>query len=205
LPRVVGQPRLVPAPPRAPRATLHFLPMESTIIAAFRRGDTGGVRDVYRAYGHLVYVVSFRVLGRSDLAEEATQETFVRAWQSAAGNDMHVDLAPWFARIAKRTAIEVYRREARVAPVAAARHDDRRLVSLPPDVDTLDAAWKLRRAIDALPSQESAVVRLQHLNGMLQDEIAIELGIPVDTVRSRSHRAHGRLAMLLGQLREPVG
>ena len=180
--------------------------MESSTIAAFRRGDASAVREVFRAYGHLVYVVAYRVLGRNDLAEEATQQTFVRAWQSAAGPDMNHDLAPWLARIAKRTAIEVYRREARgPAPAPDARRaDERRLVRLPPDVNTLDAAWKLRRAIDALPSHESTVVRLQHLNGMMHDEIAAELGVTIETVRSRSHRAHGRLALLLGHLREPV-
>jgi RNA polymerase sigma-70 factor (ECF subfamily) len=46
------------------------------------------------------------------------------------------------------------------------------------------------------------VVRLQHLEGLTHSEIADRLGIAVGTVKSRSHRAHQRLAGLLGHLRE---
>ena len=53
------------------------------VRAAFRRRDAGAVRAMYREYGHLVYAVAHRVLGRDDLAEDATQQTFVRAWQAA--------------------------------------------------------------------------------------------------------------------------
>ena len=47
--------------------------MESSVLGAFRRGDPAAVREFYRAYGRLVYGVAYRVLGRADLAEEATQ------------------------------------------------------------------------------------------------------------------------------------
>src|SRR5256885_4453734 len=55
-------------------------------LDAFRRREPGAVRALYRGYGRLVYAVAYRVLGRRDLAEDAVQETFVRAWQ-AAGTD----------------------------------------------------------------------------------------------------------------------
>jgi RNA polymerase sigma-70 factor (ECF subfamily) len=62
----------------------------------------------------------------------------------------------------------------------------------------------VRRAIDDLPIDEAAVVRMQHLDGMTHSEIANKLGISIGTVKSRSHRAHRRLALLLGHLREAV-
>jgi RNA polymerase sigma-70 factor (ECF subfamily) len=150
-----------------------------------------------------VYAVAHRVLGHHELAEEATQQTFVHAWQAAARVDVERDPAPWLATIAKRAAIDLYRREARrparaLNDVAA---DDPALVSLPPDLDTLDAVWHVRRAIDALPPDEAMIVRLQHLDGLTQREISDELGIALGTVKSRSHRAHQKLAALLGHLR----
>jgi RNA polymerase sigma-70 factor (ECF subfamily) len=172
-------------------------------LTAFRQREASGVRALYRQYGRLVYAVAHRVLGQRDLAEEAAQQTFVRAWQAADRIDVDRDPASWLATIAKRAAIDVYRREARrpasaLSDVAA---NDPALVSLPPDLDTLDAVWNVRRAIDALPPEEATIVRLQHLEGMTQSEISEQLGLPLGTVKSRSHRAHRKLAELLGHLR----
>ena len=172
-------------------------------LDAFRRRESGAVREMYREYGRLVYAVAHRVLGRHDLAEEAAQQTFVRAWQAADRIDVTRDPAPWLATIAKRSAIDVYRREARryagaLGDVAA---NDPAVVTLPPDLDALDAVWNVRRAIDSLPADEAAVVRLQHLEGMTHTEIAEKLGVALGTVKSRSHRAHHKLAALLGHLR----
>ena len=75
---------------------------------------------------------------------------------------------------------------------------------MPPDSDTLDVVWHVRRAIDALPDDEATIVRLQHLDGLTHAEIAEKLGIALGTVKSRSHRAHHKLAARLGHLREPV-
>jgi RNA polymerase sigma-70 factor (ECF subfamily) len=71
----------------------------------------------------------------------------------------------------------------------------------PRDVESLDAVWRVRNAIDELPLDEASVVRLQHLEGMTHIEIAERLGVPLGTVKSRSHRAHQRLSGLLGNLR----
>ena len=49
----------------------------------FRDGDPDAVRAVYREYGRLVFAVAYRVLGDRGLAEEATQQTFVKAWRAA--------------------------------------------------------------------------------------------------------------------------
>ena len=173
-------------------------------LEAFRRGDPAGTRALYQSYGRLVYAVAHRVLGSHELAEEATQQTFVRAWQAADRIDVDRDPSAWLATIAKRSAIDIYRREARrpkraLADVPA---DDPALVTLPPDLGALDAVWRVRHAIDELPADEATVVRLQHLDGLTQHEIAERLGLALGTVKSRSHRAHQRLAAVLAHLRE---
>src|SRR5262245_21912516 len=73
-------------------------------LEAFRDGDPAGVRALYQAYGRLVYTVAHRVLGSHELAEEATQQTFVRAWQASDRIDVGRDPAAWLATIAKRNA-----------------------------------------------------------------------------------------------------
>jgi RNA polymerase sigma-70 factor (ECF subfamily) len=177
--------------------------VDPAALAAFQRREPGAVRALYGTYGHLVFVVAHRVLRRHDLAEEATQQTFVRAWQAAGDLDVDRDPAPWLATIAKHAAIDIHRREARRAARSLddVAENDRAVVTLPPDIATLDSVWQVRRAIESLPSEEAEVVRLQHLEGMTHTEIADKLDIAVGTVKSRSHRAHQRLARLLGHLR----
>ena len=173
------------------------------VLDAFRRGDASAVRALYREYGRLVYAVAHRALGRHDLAEEAVQQTFTNAWRAADRIDVDRDPAPWLATIAKRVAIDIYRREKsrRTTAIGDLAANDPALVTLPPDLETLDTVWQVRRAIDALSPDEADVVRLQHLDGMTQKEIAEKLGIALGTVKSRSHRAHRNLASLLGHLR----
>jgi RNA polymerase sigma-70 factor (ECF subfamily) len=172
----------------------------------FRRREPNAVRTLYREYGRLVYAIAYRVLGRADLAEDAVQDTFVRAWQAADRFDTDRDPASWLATISKRAAIDIYRREARrpamgLADVAA---NDPAVVTLPPDLGSVDAVWQVRRAIDQLPPDEATIVRMHHLDGMTHTEISDHLGVALGTVKSRSHRAHQKLASLLGHLTETI-
>lgn len=195
-----------PAPAPGGVFVVAFPNVERADLERFQRREPEAVRVLYREYGRLVYAVAHRVLGRADLAEEATQQTFVRAWQAADRIDVERDPAPWLATIAKRTAIDVYRHESRrqADAIDLVQHDDPAVVSLPPDLASLDAVWHVRRAIDELAPEEAVVVRMQHLDGMTHADIADKLGIALGTVKSRSHRAHRKLAELLGHLREPV-
>src|SRR6478609_10085186 len=82
-------------------------------LTRFRAGESDAVRAVYREYGRLVYAVCRNQLGSPQLAEEAAQQTFLKAWRSASTVDPGRDLAPWLATIARRTAIDVHRQESR--------------------------------------------------------------------------------------------
>lgn len=172
-------------------------------IAGFRAGDADGVRAVYRAYGRLVYAVALRTLGDRGLAEEATQQAFVKAWQAAASFDPGRELGPWLGTIARRTAIDLHRRESRraAAPLEAVPPAHPATVVGPPAVERASDVWEVRQAVDDLPPDEREVVRLQHLEQLTHGEVAARLGIPVGTVKSRSFRAHRRLAERLGHLR----
>lgn len=170
-------------------------------LVRFQRGDPDAVRAVYREYGRFVFAVAYKALRSRELAEEATQLTFVKAWRAAATFDPTRELGPWLATIARRTAIDLHRREAR-RPTE--RLDEASLISLPDGVDQVFDLWAVRSAIDELPPLEREVVRLQHLESLTQDEVAERLGIPVGTVKSRSFRAHRRLAAGLGHLRGVV-
>jgi len=177
---------------------------DARLSARFRDGDPDAVRAAYSAYGRLVYAVAYSVLAERGLAEEATQQTFVKAWRSAASVDPARDLGPWLATIARRVAIDIYRRETHRAanPLEAVPADHPALVSLPVAVEDAYEIWEVRRAVSHLPGEEREVVRAQHFEGLTHEQIAARLGIPVGTVKSRSFRAHRRLASELGHLRQ---
>lgn len=133
--------------PRSPGARRE---VDDRVRERFRDGDRDAVRVVYRAYGSLVYGVAFRVLADRDLCEEATQQTFLRAWQAAAGFDARHELGPWLATIARRVAIDLYRREASRAtrPLDAVAPDDPAL-AIPPHADAVPDVWEVRRCLGA--------------------------------------------------------
>jgi RNA polymerase sigma-70 factor (ECF subfamily) len=172
-------------------------------IERFRAADPDAVRLVYREYGRLVFAVARRTLGSNSLAEEAAQQTFVKAWQAAASFDSSRDLGPWLATIARRTALDIHRRETRRATTSLdeAPITDPALTTVDPGIEHSAEVWAVRQAIDGLPDDERAIVRLQHVEGLTHVEVAEQLGLPVGTVKSRSFRAHRRLASALGHLR----
>jgi RNA polymerase sigma-70 factor (ECF subfamily) len=170
----------------------------------FRDGDPDAVRSIYREYGRLVYAIAFKILGERGLAEEAVQLVFVKAWRAAESFDERRELGPWLAAISRRVAIDLYRRERiRAAdPIDSVRETDPALTSSPASVEAIYDIWEVRQAVAQLPAEESEVVRLQHFEGLTHVDIAEQLGVAVGTVKSRSFRAHKRLAALLGHLRE---
>jgi RNA polymerase sigma-70 factor (ECF subfamily) len=174
------------------------------VSTRFRDGDPDAVRAVYREYGRLVFAVAYRILGDRGLAEEATQQAFVKAWRAAASFDSDRDLGPWLAAIGRRVAIDVARREAVRAtdPLDSVALGDPALSSSPGAGENIYDIWEVRRAVTELPDDEREIVRLQHFEGLTHVQISERLAIPVGTIKSRSFRAHKRLATLLGHLRD---
>ena len=165
----------------------------------FSLGDETAVRAVYQRYGGAMFAVAMSMLGDRDLAAECVQLAFVKAWRSSQSFDPERALRPWLATITRRTAVDIYRREARTRSEPHADVDD---TVVPIAFERTWEAFEVRAALDQLPSDEREVVRLAHFEGLTHSEIADRLDVPVGTVKSRSFRAHRRLAGLLAHLVE---
>jgi RNA polymerase sigma-70 factor, ECF subfamily len=168
--------------------------------ALLRAGDDASMRVLVDEYAGLVYRVAFNALGRRDLAEEATQETFVRAWRAADRFDeSRGGMAPWLTTIAYRVAIDLHRREQRSFTVSL---DD---VQVTPVVDgrtieSVEAVGRVRDAIRALAPDDAELVRLHHFDGLTYADIGLRLGVPEGTIKSRSFRVRRELVSLLADL-----
>jgi RNA polymerase sigma factor (sigma-70 family) len=168
-------------------------------IERFVRGDRAMVREIYREYGRGVYAVGYRVLRDHGLAEEAVQTTLLNAWRGADTFEIGRDLGPWLYAIARRSAIDIYRREQRHRSRALFEAD---VVVLPESLDETWQVWQVQLALRRLPDEELEVIRCTHFLGMTHEQTAEHLEVPVGTVKSRSHRAYRRLASLLEGLIE---
>lgn len=175
-------------------------PEYDDLIARFRDGDEAAVRQVYARYGGSVRTVARSILHQPELVAEAVQETMLKAWRSAASLDARSPggLAPWLYTIARHTAIDIARRESRPTAGGHAPEVDRPVTAI--GMERTWEVFEVRRAVDALPDAEREVVRLSHRDGFTHEQIAARLGIPLGTVKSRSGRAHRRLAAALAHL-----
>jgi RNA polymerase sigma-70 factor (ECF subfamily) len=167
-------------------------------LTRFIDRDPAAVEDLYAEYGGAVFTVAISILHDRHLAADATQDTFVKAWRNAGSFDPTRDFGPWIYAIARNAAIDILRRRRGEDP--SERVLDTAV--FPAGIERVWETFEVRHAVDRLPTEERDVVRLTHLAGLTHVEAAEELGIPVGTVKSRSHRAHRRLAKWLGHMAE---
>ena len=156
------------------------------------------VREAYAAHSGELYGFAVRSLGDSGLAEEAVQETFVRAWRACPffdpdGSPMLV----WLTVILRNLALDRVRARGR-RPHLARSVPDEEIVSAHPDgVDLLLLRASLRDALARLPDDHRTAVVETILLDRPYGDVAAELGVPVGTVRSRAYYALRRMRRML--------
>jgi RNA polymerase sigma-70 factor (ECF subfamily) len=145
-------------------------------------------------------------------AEDLTQETLLRAQRSLDSLDVESKLAPWLYRIATNICYDRFRQASiRGRPVsldAGGGDDD----ASPPDdaaVDTrprLDKAFEqaemgecVQRYVADLSDSQRAVIMLHDMKGMTNPEISVMLGLSLENVKIRLHRAREKLRDALGK------
>ena len=161
--------------------------------------------DIYR--DHYPKIVGYlrRLVGELE-AEDAAQETFVKVSRSLEGFRGESSLSTWIYRIATNTAMDHLRRKSsrvvRPAEESDPAEDDH---SAPADTaplhDTLlirkDMNDCIRGIVDGLPDDFRTVLILSEFEGFANAEIAEVLGISLDMVKIRLHRARTRLRKAL--------
>lgn len=171
--------------------------MDRELLQRFRAGDEAAVKAVYEKFRGPVFAIAISILRDRELAADATQQTFIKAWKAASTYDPDRSIKPWIYAIARRTAIDIYRKRSRVVV-----KDDVDTVTLPRGLVTAWEVFEVRAAVDELPDDERQVIKMSHFDGLTHQEIADAIGIPLGTVKSRSYRAHQRLIELLRHLEE---
>ena len=139
------------------------------------------VREAYAAHASELYGFAVRSLGDSGLAEEAVQETFVRAWRAGERFDPQIgSLRTWLFAILRNVVIDLGR--ARAARPALAEG------GIEPSVEPFDEAllsWQIEEAMRQIGEQHRQILVETYYRGRPYADVAAELGIPEGTVKSR--------------------
>jgi len=179
---------------------------EADLLARAQAGDQPAFGRLVRMHQRRVYACALQLLADSGEAEDAVQETFLRAYRAIAKFDGRSELSTWLYRICMNVSLNILRKRRRAAttdiadpripePVAdptQGETDPRRAV------ESAQLYGKLAQALDSLsPSLRSTVI-LVCIQGVPQKEAAETLGCPEGTIAWRIHEARNRLRALLG-------
>jgi RNA polymerase sigma-70 factor, ECF subfamily len=157
------------------------------------------IARLYNRYARTVFGVGLKMLGDRSLAEELTQEVFLKVWRSSGTFDpARGGFSTWLFRVTRSVALDLHRRRARrIRPVpegdthlAAVRDDSAGPQEI---VDEAWLSWRVSRALDVLEAPYREVIELAYFGGFSQREISVRTGIPLGTVKTRTARAFRRL------------
>ncbi|MCZ7527928.1 MAG: sigma-70 family RNA polymerase sigma factor [Acidimicrobiia bacterium] len=162
-------------------------------------GGDDGLRAAYAAHGGELYRFARRALADDGLAEEAVQETFLRAWRAADRFDETLgSLRTWLFAIVRNVVVDLGR--ARAARPAV-RHD--RTLAEPAsdgEIERVLLAFQVEEALRRIgPDHRVALVEV-HYRGRPYDEVAADLGVPTGTVKSRVYYGLKALRLALEEM-----
>jgi RNA polymerase sigma-70 factor (ECF subfamily) len=140
------------------------------------------VRAAYAAHSGELYGFAVRSLGDAGLAEEAVQETFLRAWRAGERFDPEIgSLRTWLFAILRNVVIDLGRARAARPGVSAE-------TGVEPSVEPLEEAllsWQMEEAMRRIGEDHRRVLVETHYRGRPYAEVAEELGVPEGTIKSR--------------------
>lgn len=183
---------------------------DAGLVRLARRGDQAGWESLVRAHQEPVFRLAYLILGDAADAEDAAQETFIRAYRALDGFDDTRPLRPWLLSIAANLARNRRRSLGRywgaLQRVFQANPD---AYHPPPAATTASDARRLREAVTRLRPDGQDVVYLRYFLGLSEAETAAALGIPAGTAKSRHSRALAQLRRIIDtdypDLRDALG
>ena len=179
---------------------------DSELIAAVAGGDSRALETLYDRYSRIVYSFALRILGDPLIAEEVTQEVFLRVWQQGAGfSSLRGAFVTWLLSITHNMSIDEVRKRNR-RPQRTDSDDPELLLGSLPDtgMNVEDEVWlsSLRdivgEALGRLPKDQREAIELAYFRGLTQREIAETLGQPLGTIKTRMRLGLQKLRDYLG-------
>ncbi len=164
------------------------------------RGDERAFAVLVERYKGMVFSTAYKVLKNSSQAEDAAQDTFIKAYAALPGFKGRAKFSSWLYRICYNTCISMLRKrrpEVELTEAMAQTIDGPAEEFRSRDIQTV-----IQQEVARMPDDYRVVITLYHFDGMSYDEIARLTRKPMGTVKAKIHRAR---ALLRERLLERVG
>ncbi len=186
---------------------------ETELIEAARKGDLNSFNRLVLLYQDMVYNQAYRVLGDSQAADDATQETFIAAYKNIR-RFRGGSFKAWLLRIVTNASYDELRRKKRRPTTSLEPLDDSgdeietpRWIADPGEspeefAARAELAKAIQHCLEGLPVEFRVAVTMVDIQGLDYVEAAAALGKPVGTIKSRLARGRLRLRDCLKAFRE---
>jgi RNA polymerase sigma-70 factor (ECF subfamily) len=184
-------------------------PSDGELIERCLRRDNAAWELVVARFRRRVFHIAYKFTGKHDLAEDLSQEIFLKVFRALDKFNRDADFATWLSSVARNYCIDHYRarrREREVLVDDALAYDLAAASSGNPyrALEDQDRRGLLRRGLEQLPDKLREAVVLRDLNGLSYQEMASRLGLPEGTVKSRINRGREELTRLLVRAQQPA-
>ena len=186
---------------------------DAELITRCLASDTTAWEELLRAHSRKIYNLCYRFSGQAQDSEDLTQEIFIKIFQMLKTYDpAQGAFFTWLSRVARNHLVDHYRRT-RKDRLTSSLEDEVAGVEEKPgpgegpvaQVESRERKELLQAALDRLsPDMREAVV-LRDLQDLDYEEIALVLGVPEGTVKSRINRGRLELARVLKRIQEMEG
>jgi RNA polymerase sigma-70 factor (ECF subfamily) len=164
---------------------------DAEAIRACREGETEAFRHLVHRYQRRALAHARALTGNDAEAADAAQSAFLDAFRHLRRFDAGREFYPWFYVLLRN---RCFKRRARDRPLA-----EPPVEPTAAGVNSPEAVYDLRTALDRLRADERELIVLKHLDGWTYDELAERLAIPRGTVMSRLFHARQRLKALMSR------
>lgn len=173
-----------------------------------QNGDPAAFEQLVTPHEGLIWRVCWQMLGSTEDAKDAMQETMLKAWRSLGSYRGEAAFSSWLYRVAVSCCTDALRRQKlrRADSVDALREagfDPADTAPGPEDrLEQKDRRAQIRAALAQLPEEQRTVLVLTAIEGKSYEETAALLGVAMGTVKSRCNRARAKLSEILSQSTE---
>ena len=183
-----------PRPPDSRRSTDA---QDVALIDRIARGELAAFEAFYREYHDRLGRFLGLMTSHGALVEEALNDTMLVVWRRAATFNGQSKVSTWLFAIAYRTALKALRQQDE--PVDASAIDDLSSDEPGPEqqLSTGQTRAALLRALEGLSTEQRSVLVLTYFHDLPYAEIALIVGCPEDTVKTRAFHGRRRLRALL--------
>ena len=169
---------------------------DTQLIARVRAGDSAAERALYDAHVDRVYRLAFRLAGDDTLAQDFTQETFIRAFDRLGSFRGDAAFSTWLHAITTSVVLNGLRKVKRFRQREADIDDAHGIGVTRRDAEP-DLKVRLKKAVDELPEGYRTVFVMHDVEGYTHEEIGVALGVETGTSKAQLSRARAKLRVAL--------